>query len=171
MLGPARSVSAAARTAFKERLITSQPLRGKKIKVRTPTHLAGLVEFARGALATIAMSFDVWAHHVPMLEIHGTEGSLQCPDPNTFNGEVLLWTQKNQEWRKIPLIYDGGMGRGLGLADMARAIHERRAHRAGGEMAVHVVEIMEAFHISAREEKKIALKSTCRRTEAVARGF
>jgi len=171
LLGPAKNISAFAKTSFKERLITSQPLHGKKIKVNTPTHLIGLVEFAQGAVATVTTSFDVWSHHAPMIEIFGTEGSLQCPDPNLFNGDVQLWTQKTREWRKVPLTHNGDMGRSLGLADLALAIHEARAHRASVELALHVVEIIEAFHVSARSEKKIALKSTCRRPEAMPTGL
>jgi len=171
MLGPAQSVSALTKTTFKQRLITSQPLHGKKIKVRTPTHLIGLVEFAQGAVATVTMSFDVWAHQLPLLEIHGTEGSLHCPDPNTFTGDVQLWTPITKEWQKVPLTHTSETGRGLGLAEMALAIRSGRAHRASGELALHVVEIMEAFHTSAREEKKITLKSTCRRPEALPEGL
>ncbi len=171
MLGPAQSVSALAETSFKERLITSEPLRGTKIKVRTPTHLLGLVEFAQDAVANVSMSFDVWAHHLPLLEIYGTEGSLQCPDPNQFSGEVLLWTGKTKEWRKIPLTHQNEVGRSLGVAEMARAIRDRRPHRASVELALHVVEIMDAFFASARAGKKIALKSTCRQPEALPKGL
>jgi predicted dehydrogenase len=170
LLGPARNVTALARTSFKERLITSQPLHGTKIKVRTPTHLIGLVEFAQGAVATVSMSFDVWAHHAPLVEIYGTEGSLQCPDPNLFNGDVLLWTRKTNDWQKIPLTHRGDLGRSLGLADFARAIRDSRPPRADAQLALHVVEIIEAFHISARTGKKFVLKSKCRRPEAMPAG-
>jgi predicted dehydrogenase len=167
MLGPARSVSAMAKTAFKERRITSQPLHGKTIKVRTPTHWAGQVEFAQGTLATISMSFDVWAHHQPLLEIYGTEGSLRCPDPNQFDGEVLLWTRKTKDWRSVPLVHRRKMGRGLGIAEMALALQERRAPRASAELATHVIEIMESFQVSAERSRMVLLTSTCRRPESL----
>src|ERR1700722_16515035 len=145
LLGPVKSVSALAKTTFKERLITSQPLQGKKIKVEIPTHLCGGLEFGQGAVATVTMSFDAWSHHLPMLEIYGTEGSLQCPDPNTFGGEVLVWTTKKREWEKVPLTHSDQIGRGVGIADMADAVRKRRPHRMNGELALHIVEVMEAF--------------------------
>jgi predicted dehydrogenase len=77
MLGPVKSVTALAKTTFAERLITSEPLRGKKIEVKTPTHLCGGLEFEQGAIGTVTMSFDVWTTHLPLLEIYGSEGSLQ----------------------------------------------------------------------------------------------
>jgi predicted dehydrogenase len=171
MLGAAQSVSALAKSAFKKRQITSRPFRGQTITVRTPTHCTSLVEFAQGAVATVSMSFDVWAHHQPLLEIYGTEGSLQCPDPNQFDGNVLLWTNKTKEWRSMPLVQSGKMDRGLGLAEMALALQERRAPRASGELALHVVDIMESFHISASERKMVALRSTCSQPKALPNGL
>lgn len=171
MLGPVKSVSALAKATFKERTITSQPLQGKKIKVDVPTHLCGGLEFGGGVIATVTMSFDTWKHHLPMLEIYGTEGSIQCPDPNTFGGEVHVWTTKKREWEKVALTHNDQTGRGIGLADMAEAICERRPHRMSGELALHVVEVMEAFHVSARAGKKTPLKSTCRRPEPIPAGL
>ena len=171
MLGPIRSVAASAKTTYKERLITSQPLLGKKIKVRTPTHLAGLVEFVRGAVATVTMSFDIWANHAPLLEIYGTEGSLQCPDPNNFNGNVMLWTKTKPEWTPIPLTHNSETGRGLGLADMADAIRRRREPRASGELGLHIVKAMESFHISAQTSREVVLKSKCRQPAALPAGL
>jgi predicted dehydrogenase len=171
MLGAVKSVSASSTLSFKERIIGSQPFLGKKIKVRTPTHYCGVLEFAKGAVATVTMSFDVWAHHAPMLEIYGTEGSIQCPDPNHFNGEVLLWTTKTKEWQKVPLTHNGETGRGLGLADMARAIATKRPQRASGELGLHVVEIMESFQASYEAGRRIELKSKVRQPEAMPAGL
>ncbi len=171
MLGPVKAVSAFGGMAFEERLITSQPLYGRKIKVETLTHLCGVWEFALGAVATVTMSFDVWSHHLPLLEIYGTEGSLQCPDPNGFEGEVLLWTTRKNEWVKVPLTHGGQTERGLGLAEMADALRTGRQHRMSGELGLHVVEVMEAFHSSARTGRKMWIKSSCMRPELLSAGL
>jgi predicted dehydrogenase len=161
LLGPVKSVSALAKATFKERLITSQPLNGKKVKVETPTHLCGALEFGQGVIGTMTMSFDVWHHRLPMIEIYGTEGSLQCPDPNTFGGEVMVWTTKTGKAEIVPHTHSDDVRRGIGIADMSAAIHEKRQHRMNGELALHVVEVMESFHVSAKAGRKIAMKSTC----------
>jgi len=171
MLGPVKTVSSLAKATFAERLITSQPLNGKKIKVRTPTHICGGMEFIQGATATVTMSFDVWAHHLPMLEVYGTEGSIECPDPNTFGGEVRVWTKKKKAWQTIPLTHSDKTGRGIGLADIAFALEKRRPHRMNGEMALHVVEVMEAFLASAKAGKKIGIKSKCRQPDPLPAGL
>lgn len=167
MLGAAKSVTAIAKTTFKERLITSKPLYGKKFKVNTPTHLTGEIEFAQGAVATVTMSFDVWAHNLPRLEIYGTEGSLSCPDPNTFGGEVQLYTTKTKAWKKVKLTHSDKTGRGFGLADMAYAIVNRKLNRQNGSMALHIVEIMEAFHTSSKLGRRVDLKTTCTQPKAI----
>jgi predicted dehydrogenase len=159
MFGPIEKVIALAKATFQERLITSQPLNGQKIKVNTPTHLAGVVEFVNGEIATVTMSFDVGKHSLPRLEIYGTEGSIQCPDPNNFEGDVFLWKKGQKDWEKIPLAHQSGNGRGLGLADFALALRDDRPHRMNGEIGLHVVEAMEAFLSSALSGQKIALKS------------
>lgn len=170
MLGPASRVSASTKITFKKRTITSQPLLGQQIKVETPTHLTGTVEFENGAIATLTMSFDIWAHHLPMLEIYGTEGSLSCPDPNNFDGEVKLW-QKETKWTTVPLSHNDQTRRGIGLADMAQAIRQKRPHRMSGEMALHVVEIMEAFLKAGETGKSIKLKSSFKKPKPLAPGL
>ena len=59
-------------------------------------------------------------------------------------------------------------GRGYGLADMARAIETDRPHRASGELAFHVLEIMESILRAAHENVVVELTSTVERPEPVA---
>lgn len=171
MLGPVKTVTSMAKISFKERLIGSQPYFGQKIKVRTPTHVCGVLEFTKGAMVTVTMSFDVWKHHNPLLEIFGTEGSIQCPDPNTFGGKVLLWTTAKKEWVEVPLTHNAEGGRGMGLADMADAIQNRRPARASGELGLHVVDVMESFYKSSDTGRKITVKSKCPQPQALPPGL
>ena len=171
LLGPVRRVSAAARITFKERTITSQPLFGRKIRVRTPTHLAGALEFAQGSIATITMSFDVWNNREALLEVYGSEGSLSCPDPNTFGGDVSLSARPSRNWTKVALTHNDHVSRGIGLADMAEAIRNGRPHRMSAEMALHAVEVMEALHVSARTGRRVSIKQRFQRPAPLAPGL
>ncbi|MCS7300634.1 MAG: Gfo/Idh/MocA family oxidoreductase, partial [Fimbriimonadales bacterium] len=81
LLGAIRRVAGVSRITRPTRTITSEPKRGQVIPVETPTHITGAVEFANGAIAAVIMSFDVWAHRLPCIEIYGTEGTLGVPDP------------------------------------------------------------------------------------------
>jgi predicted dehydrogenase len=171
MMGPIRRVTGLTRITFPERLITSKPKYGTKITVQTPTHIAGLLDFASGAIGTIVTSFDVWAHQMPAIEIYGTEGSLSVPDPNTFGGPITLRKAQDSAWSAIPLTHAWDTNsRGIGLADMAHAMRTGRQHRANGDMAYHVLDIMDAIHESSRDGQHITLTSTCEKPKALNAG-
>lgn len=170
LLGPVRRVTGAARATFPQRTIFSAPKRGKTINVQTPTHIAGVLEFASGAIATIVTSFDVWHAEVPFIEVYGSTGSLSLPDPNWFGGPLRLRGSDDDEWRDVPLAFGYVENdRGLGLADLAHALRSGRAHRASGELAMHVLDTMHGLLDAANEGRHVELTSWCARP-AVVRG-
>ena len=158
LMGPAVSVSGQARRTFTERTISSQARSGEIIDVEVPTHITGLLDFRNGAAATLLTSFDIWAAKLPFIEIYGSEGSLSLPDPNNFGGPVLLKQKDDEQWREMPLSEDfQGNSRGVGLADMAAAIRENRPHRASGERALHVLDMMQSILESAESGRRVNL--------------
>lgn len=171
LLGPAVRVTGSARASFQERVVGSGPKEGHRIPVNTPTHVAGVVDFAAGPVATVVMSFDSWGGQVPRIEIYGSEGSLSVPDPNTFGGPVLVRARGEKEWREMPLSHPYGTNsRGLGVADMAYAIAAGREHRASGRLALHVLEMMHSFLRASEEGRHVTLATTCERPAAVPAG-
>jgi predicted dehydrogenase len=171
LLGPISRVTGSARISFPERTIGSGPKQGRKIAVETPTHVAGLLDFAGGAVATLITSFDVWAANLPRIEIYGSEGSLSVPDPNTFGGPVRIRLAKDNEWRDVPLSHGfAENSRGLGVADMASAIREGRPHRASGELAYHVLDVMAAFEEASAAGRHVVINSGPPRVAALPTG-
>lgn len=172
LMGPVRRVSGAARITFPERTITSQPLYGTKIEVNTPTHVASTLEFASGAIGTLLTSFDVWAHELPHVEIYGTQGSLSLPDPNTFGGLVRVRQAGAEAWSDVPLTHGStANSRGIGVADMAYALRSGRPHRASGQLAYHILDIMHATLESARQGRRVELDSACDRPSPLPLGL
>jgi len=168
LLGPVARVSGSAKITSPVRTITNSYNYGAVINVEVPTHIAGVLDFACGAVGTIVTSFDVHSHSLPFIEIYGTEGTLRVPDPNTFDGPVFV-RRFNEEEAKMPLQKNySENSRGLGLTDMAEAIDEGRPHRASAELAFHVLDIMHSIHDASASEKYINLKSKCERPEALA---
>jgi predicted dehydrogenase len=166
LMGPVARVSGSAKKTFETRTITSEPLNGKIINVEVPTHIAGIMDFANGAVGTIITSFDVYSHTLPCIEIYGSDGTLRVPDPNTFGGPVYVKRFREEKWSEIPLLKNyPDNSRGLGLTDMAEAITEGRPHRASGELAYHVLDIMHGFHDASASGKYYDVKSTCTRPE------
>ena len=137
LLGPIRRVTGSARITRAQREIGSEPLKGQMIDVEVPTHIASVLDFHAGPVATLVTSFDVWAHETPRIEIYGTEGTLSVPDPNTFGGPVKLRKAGEESWTEVPLThgYDNN-SRGVGLADLAVAIKSGRPQRASGDSGV-----------------------------------
>ena len=164
LLGPIASVMGVATRPRAERLITSQPLNGTRIPVEVATHVAGLLEFASGAVVSIAMSFDVPKHNHTPIEIYGTEASMLVPDPNRFGGEVSV-AKPGEEWRAMPHTHGNvdGEFRSIGVADLAAAIATNRPHRASGALALHALEAMEAFQTSSDEGRRVKLQTTVER--------
>jgi predicted dehydrogenase len=172
LLGPVRRITGSARISFPEREITSAPLRGQMIQVNTPTHVAGVLDFAAGPVATVITSFDIHTDQRYGLEIFGSEGSMSLPDPNTFGGPVRVHRPEDGSWEEQPLAFEHAENsRGIGLADMAQAIRADRAHRASGELAYHVLDIMHAIHDASREGRHIELASTIERPAPLPEGW
>ncbi len=165
LLGPIARVTGSARISYPERTITSQPKHGQKVAVETPTHIAGVIEFASGPIGTLLTSFDVkGGSNLPWIEVYGSAGTLHVPDPNNFGGEIRVRRAGAKEWSIVPLTHGNvDNARGIGAADMAKAILTGRKHRANGELAFHVLEAMHGFHDAAEQGKHYVMKSACER--------
>jgi len=158
LIGPVRRVQAVATSGQPARLITAAgPKHGTRFKVGTPTSVLSLLEFDCGAIVTFGASWDVFRHSNHPIELHGTKGSLRLPDPDTFGGVVAV-SHGGAAWEEADtstMLYgavnwpvdapDRANYRMLGLADLARAVIEGRAPRASGDLALHVLEVMEAI--------------------------
>jgi predicted dehydrogenase len=168
LLGPVRRVSAASGAFLAERTIGSGPRAGTRFPVEVPTHIVGALEFASGAIVSLLMTFDVWAARLPPFEVFGTEGSLDGPDPNTFEGPVLVWRPPRRDWEPVPLHRSGrSQTRGLGLADMMAAVADGRPHRASGDLGLHVLDVMNGLVESAARGRHVPVSTSCARPEPI----
>ena len=179
LIGPVRRVAAISSTPRTERVITSKPRFGEKLKVTTPTTIHALLEFGNGAVITLDTSWDVWSHgHTPM-ELYGEEGTIHVPDPNFFGGEVAF-TKHDAPVKKAPKWehpfgvpnqkHAAGMlanYRTAGLADMAIAISADRPHRCSMELALHTVEVMTGILKAGETKSFVEMTTTCERPAAL----
>lgn len=159
LLGPVEQVAGMTGRSRDSRTIGSQPLAGQTIQVEVETHVAGTMRFVSGAVVTIAMSFDVPVHRHAPIELYGTEATLLVPDPNRFGGAIEIGRNKSWSERPTEHRYADGNYRIIGVADLAHAIRSGRPHRASGELAYHVLEVMEAFEKSSKTREHIAIES------------
>jgi predicted dehydrogenase len=183
LLGPVSRVTAQASTAGKTRTITSEPLAGQTIVVGVPTTVNGVLSFANGANVALSHSWDVWKHKRLPLEIYGSEGSMLVPDPNFFGGEPQI-TRRDGDWTPLDISrHPYGVAnrttrtgahvadhRVIGLLDMAAAIRLGRPHRVSGTLALHVLEVLDAFERSSLEGRHIVIETPCDRPEKLPQG-
>jgi predicted dehydrogenase len=109
------------------------------------------------------------------MELYGTDGTMDLPDPNFFGGDVEVTPRGEetqvQSWEHplgVPN-FEGTQAnyRGAGLADMALAIAEGRPHRCNDTFATHVVEVMTAILESGESGTVITMTTTCDRPDVL----
>jgi predicted dehydrogenase len=176
LLGPVARVQAMSLTPAKQRPVRSEPKKGQMMKVKVFTHVTGTLQFVSGALVQVSLSFDVPKHTHKPIEIYGTDAAMQVPDPNMFGGEVKIAKPRAESWDDVPvkIPYADANYRSLGVADMAHAILTNRPHRASGDLALHVLEVMEAFETASKSGEIVKIKTRVERpapmTESLKRG-
>ena len=187
LLGEAKEICGMTKRSFDRRIITSRPHAGEVIDVEVETYQTGAIRFSSGAVASITTTFDAYYTAPSRFEVFGTRGTLIVPDPNTFGGPILMYRPEDHEfgpssdpgyrkieytpykaYKEMPLMYDyRENSRGLGLADMCKAIETGRGWRANCDQQYHVLEIMTSFVKASREGKTLTLKSSFDRAPAM----
>jgi predicted dehydrogenase len=172
LLGPVARVCGVVGAAHQERVATTPSIAGRRLPVEIPTHQAGTLEFANGAIVSLVMSFDVQAHLHSCIEVYGTAGSLHVPDPNCFGGPVRIRKAGEKEWTEAPIRHGYTDNcRSIGAADLAAAATHRRPARCSGELARHVLEVMLAIAQSSDTGRHVKIKSAVERPAALPVGL
>jgi predicted dehydrogenase len=162
LLGPIRSVTGASSRPQDHRIRTG-PRAGESIPVLVDTHVTGVLEHLSGALSTITMSFDSTATVASPIEVHGTEGTLAVGDPNTFDGPTSHRRVNDGGFHLLdPLAGYVDGARGIGLRDQIRTPHRVTA-RANGELALHVLDVMESLQRAATAGRRVDLTTDAER--------
>ena len=182
LLGPAKFVTSTCNNNTKKRIIGIGPKKGKRIKVECPTTYFSTIRFQNGTIIRLTLSFDVISHLRNHIELYGEKGSIIVPDPNMFGGSVLLSRKLGSKWKnyktnkmvlgKINIRTQSSRAnesptnanyRGVGLAEMIYSIRKKKQHRCNGNLSLHVLNIIEGIHKSAKNGKKYFFKTSCER--------
>jgi predicted dehydrogenase len=157
LFGPVKRVTAVASKAKPFRTIGSGPRAGEQFEVTVPTHVSALYEFESGQTAQSIFSFDSKIGRT-LVEVAGVDGTLVVPDPNTFEGDLVVHRGKDE----VETIHSTGVTttRGTGVAELAQAIRADRPERASGEQAYHVLDIMVSTIESASSGQPVEVEST-----------
>jgi len=145
MFGPVRLVRAYATTLEPERAL----LDGTAFTPAAPDFIVAVLEHESGVVTRLTASFYVGQGKQSGIEVHGDDGSLHLRGWQEADSPLELQL-RGGEYAEIPPLREPFKGTdwGRALVDLARAIDEGRPHRAAGEHAAHVVEILNAVESS-----------------------
>ena len=182
LLGPVKNVRARGSKFFDIRKYKVGPKKNKTFKVETPTSYMINMEFQNNTIIEGFISFDVQNHRRNHIELYGTKGSIIVPDPNMFGGPVSVSKELGSDWLdhsvenmslgKINIKNHSGRSneaneqanyRGIGLSEMIDSIEKNKLHRCNGNLALHVLDIIECSMISSDKKIEIDLRSSCNR--------
>jgi predicted dehydrogenase len=156
-MGPIRQVSALSSTAVPTRRVIVGSEAGTTFDVRVPTQFMALLEFESGAIGTLLSSFDS-AVRRDLLELSGTEATLQIPNPSRFDGSNMLVPLRSEP-EVVPTV-GTTWGRGVGVVDLARSLREGGAERASGALGYHVLDVLLAVAEAAITGAPVTVEST-----------
>ena len=157
MFGPARRVSAYGKLLYPNRVT----LEGRPFNIETPDFVVAAVELADGPLVRLTTNFYVTGRGKQKgFEFHGDAGSLYLSSFQDFDAAVEF-AEFGQSYQAVPLVREPfpGIEWGRGVREMAEAILEGRPHRATGQHAAHIVEILEAVTKSMELQRPVEITS------------
>lgn len=157
-LGPARRVWAQGRVLYPHRTTKD----GTPFTISTPDFVLALIELASGAQVRLTTNFYIkTTQQNSGLEFHGDLGSLHLASWQNFDAWVG-YAEFGKPLAQLPLVREAPAGTpwGRGVADLAQALIEGRPHRATGEQAAHIVEILAAIGQSIASGQQIEITSS-----------
>jgi len=167
--GPVQRVTGAASTSRPVRVIGSGPRAGTEFDVTVPSHHSALIEFESGASAQAIFSFESHRRRAGLVEVSGTTGTIALPDPNTFDGESVVF-DGTDDGRRVPAV-GSKSSRGTGVAEMAQAIRAGRPERATGAQAYHILDVMVSIAESASRGETVTVESSLEKGSPVPEGW
>ena len=121
--------------------------RSSCIDVEVPTHVASLVEFASGPIATLVTSFDVQATRYCNIEVYGTEATLSVPEPEHVRRPGADQAQRRRGVDRH---------RAAARAPAAAARHRSRRHDVGAAHRARAPHVERARAARARADDRRA---------------
>ncbi|WP_353095965.1 Gfo/Idh/MocA family oxidoreductase [Tissierella praeacuta] len=183
MFGTVKKVSAFGGNLYpnREYINPRHPKYKEPYRVNTPTTMSVILEFEIGVLCTFLISSD--ASVFDSFTVQGSKAMLELFNPNFFSGKILLHRQnaiKSEEdgigftvdnkYRpdpdivELPILHGYcGNSRGIGVADMAYAIRNKRRPRMHFDLGLHALEIIHGMLKSAEMGIAYNMTTSCDR--------
>lgn len=147
LLGKVRAVTAVTATPVRTRTFRVGDRIGQNFTANVPTFISSVLEFESGVLATLVQGWDVVGTTAPRLEIHGTDGSIVAPSPDSWDGPVRLLKKEGKDFLEVgePSPTGTPSNLGIGALQMAEVIENGGKLLASGEQGLHTLEVLHAI--------------------------
>ncbi len=153
-------------------VLKEKPDYGKTFASPNESQVNAILQLRSGVTGTIHMDADSYNADEAFFSVYGTKGILRLTDPNQFGGQVVFLPATSQSWDPLPPVHLSPVSpwqdncRGIGPDEMADAILRNRPHRAGAELACHVLDILYAILESGKTDGSLkAIPSVCERPD------
>lgn len=174
ILGPIKECCGYMETLNPNRthLLTSKNNFLEKYKIESENMVVGSYKFESGVFGSLHINANSIQSNQPGLIIFGTEGIIYLPDPNNFGGEVKVELKGSDNAFVLPHTHSYcDNSRGLGAAEMAWSIINRRKNRSSKELAYHALEFLLGIQESGRTNQFYKMKSTFELPSSLKRGL
>ncbi len=174
ILGPVSGLTGIMDTVNPDREYEAVEKMGQAYTIQNETRASAVLKFRSGPVGTL--NFDATSIFIvpeqPALVINGSLGHIQMADPNKFGGQVKVMLKGNNEAFVLSSSHPfEDESRGLGVAEMAWAIRNKRKNRASKEMAYHALEALHGIRISSETGAYYTMTSDFQKPEPLPRGY
>jgi predicted dehydrogenase len=159
IFGPVARVQAWQRFLLRDRATRD----GATFRLPKPDFTVALLELRHGPATRLTVNYyaDWWKKEGEIVEFHGDRGSLCLSHVSAFNAG-LEYADYGKPYEAVAPVKEPfrGIEWGRGVVDMVDAILQDRPHRATGEQAAHVVEVIGAIEEAAASGQAVEVTST-----------
>lgn len=170
LLGPVKKLYSVVKNKAVERVNTApmSPDFGKTYTYENESQIYALMNLENGITGTVSMNGDSNLMDIPFFYIYGTKGILKLSCANDFGGKIE-YLPSPETWGPQEVIVLNsvspitGERRGIGPAELALSIREKRRPMTDAQMAYHVLDVIETLMASSASSTPLEVKSTCAR--------
>lgn len=157
--GPARRVFAYGRVLLADRATRD----GRSFRIDNPEFVVAMIELCGGPVVRLTANWYVEQRHsrqAPAVEFHGDDGSLVLGSWLDAAAPIEV-ADTGSQFEPVPTVRtaERGIIWSRAVPELAYAIREGRPHRAAGDQAAHLVEIMDAIAASSRSGRPVDVTS------------
>lgn len=174
LLGPVDNLFSVVKNKAVNRFhsVPGHPDFGTPYTYENESQIYALVNLESGVTGTVSMDGDSALQDLAYFYIYGSKGVLKLTCANDFGGDVAFIPSSFDPEESKPQVLPNTSpftqnNRGIGPAEMADAFFHGKPNRASGEMAYHVLDVIQSIMSSSEQKQPVQVASTCRRPEAL----